>query len=119
MRDNEDIRQLLANAGADQGPPLRLDPVEIADRGCRIRRRRHQIAVIGNVAAVTLIAALIMVSLLVTSRDRVPPAVPPVLTTHSPTPSVAPPPPVFVTPEVTAQPPRPNQPPTPGVSPSR
>lgn len=119
MRDNEDIRRLLADAGADQGPPLRLDAVEIAERGRRVRRRRHQVAVIGNIAAVTLIAALIMVSLLVTSRDRVPPAVPPVLTTHSPTPSVAPPPPVSPLPDVTARPPRPDRPPTPGVSPSR
>lgn len=67
MREDE-VRDLLSRAGADTGPPLRIDADTVLRRGRRIRHRRHQLVVAGSSTA-TIAAVVVALVLVHPTRD--------------------------------------------------
>jgi hypothetical protein len=97
MRDEDDVRRLLGRAGADEGPPLRIDAATVLRQGRRIRTRRRGLVVAGS--SLAAVAAMLVAALLLghpASEPRIQPAnrnTPPI-TTPVPTVTVTQVPPV-------------------------
>ena len=72
---DRDIRDALSSVGNDSGPPLRMAPAAIIERGGRIRRRRKRLAVLGS--SVTTAAGIAAVFLLSSPGAVQPETVPP------------------------------------------
>jgi hypothetical protein len=57
--DDDDVRDLFADANPDGGPGLRISPEDIAEHAHRVHRRRRQLATAGGTVAVLAVAILL------------------------------------------------------------
>ena len=71
--EDDDVRDLFANANPDSGPQLGISAADIAARGRRVHRRRRQLAAVGSTVAVLVLAAVLTTTL---ARPQVTPAGP-------------------------------------------
>ena len=71
--DDDDVRDLFAQANPDAGPDLGISAADIAARGRRVHRRRRTLATAGATVAVIAVTAVLTTTV---ARPRVVPAGP-------------------------------------------